>query len=646
MLGAQNCTDAPVVPGLEARAAVKAAAAQRLRQVLRGYGTALATVLVTFAIALWLDPFQEGLLSLFFLVPVVITAAVVGLGPSLFATGLSLPLILWFFVEPRHSLGISDVAGWFALGAYLVSSLGICWFAEKLRRTKSGAVRQIASGEAQQQVLMTELEARKAAAEALSASERQYRAMVETIANLVWTASPDGSCDFASGQWERYTGVPAAECQGDGWKKSIHPEDCERVLTTWTHAVKSGHEVEFDVRLRGRDGTFRWFKTRAVPLRDDAGHVSKWFVTSTDVNALVQAEQALCSTQEGLENRIMLAEMERLKNQLQQETSYLREKVRVSTGHYRIIGKSQQIQLMLAQAEQVAKTDATVLLLGETGTGKELLAESIHEMSPRRARPLVSVNCAAMPDTLVESELFGREKGAFTGSLSRQVGRFELADQATIFLDEVAELSLEVQAKLLRVLEAGQIERLGNPKPIAVDVRIIAATNRNLEKTVGEEKFRQDLYYRLNVFPITVPPLRNRSEDIPLLVWAFVDDFAKKFNRNIESIDSRSMDALQRHAWPGNVRELRNLIERAMIVSTGPKLQIPLPPAAVVFASTSCRKLEEVEREHILSVLESCGWRVRGSNGAAAKLGLKPTTLDARMARLGIRRPGATEHQL
>ena len=246
-----------------------------------------------------------------------------------------------------------------------------------------------------------------------------------------------------------------------------------------------------------------------------------------------------------------------------------------------------------------------------------------------------------MPAPLVESELFGREKGAFTGSLSRQVGRFELANGSTIFLDEVGDLSPEVQAKLLRVLEAKQIERLGNPNPVPINVRIIAATNRDLEKEVGDGKFRKDLFYRLNVFPITVPPLRERREDIPLLVWAFVDEFAKTFNKNIASVDRESLDALLRYSWPGNIRELRNLIERAMIVANGPKLSIQLPHAPTVSTATTSHRLEDVEREHVLRILESSGWRIRGLNGAAEKLGLKPTTLESRMAKLGIQRPGS-----
>jgi transcriptional regulator with PAS, ATPase and Fis domain len=372
----------------------------------------------------------------------------------------------------------------------------------------------------------------------------------------------------------------------------------------------------------------RWYAMRVSPFKGAEGGA---VIIHADITQLKETQESLRKT---------LGELEALKNKIQQENLYLRGKVRVENGHQRVIGQSRAIREVLLQVEQVARTDATVLLLGETGTGKELLAASIHDLSSRRGSTLVSVNCAAMPGPLVESELFGREKGAFTGSLSRQVGRFELADGSTIFLDEIGELSLEVQAKLLRVLEGRKIERLGNPKPIPVNVRIVAATNRDIEKAVGDGKFRQDLYYRLNVFPIRVPPLRERREDIPLLVWAFVDEFAKTFNKNIQSVERDSMESLQRYSWPGNIRELRNLVERAMIVTSGPKLRIQLPPAPAASVSTSSHRLDDVEREHVLSMLEESGWRVRGASGAAEKLGLKATTLEARMIKLGIRRPG------
>jgi transcriptional regulator with GAF, ATPase, and Fis domain len=252
---------------------------------------------------------------------------------------------------------------------------------------------------------------------------------------------------------------------------------------------------------------------------------------------------------------------------------------------------------------------------------------------------MVKVNCAAIPPTLIESELFGREKGAFTGALARQIGRFEMADRSTIFLDEIGDLPAEVQVKLLRVLEERTIERLGSPRPIIVDVRIIAATHRNLEQRVADGSFREDLYYRLNVFPIRVPPLRERVDDIPLLVWHFVAEFSSILSKRIDAIDKDAMTALQQYAWPGNVRELRNVVERAMIVSTGSRLVIPSPQPSAA-ATRSSPKLADVEKEHIRTVLESTAWRIRGAGGAADRLGLKPTTLETRMAKLGLRRPG------
>jgi formate hydrogenlyase transcriptional activator len=303
-----------------------------------------------------------------------------------------------------------------------------------------------------------------------------------------------------------------------------------------------------------------------------------------------------------------------------------------------IVGRSAALERALNQARLVAATDSTVLLLGETGTGKELMATLIHEQSSRRSRSVVRVNCAAIPATLIESELFGREKGAFTGAQARQAGRFETADHSTIFLDEIGDLPLEVQVKLLRVLERRQVERLGSPTPVAVDVRIVAATHRDLEKQIADGLFREDLYYRLNVFPIRVPPLRERVEDIPLLVWRFVDEFAKSFGKRIDAISAADMAALQRHSWPGNIRELRNVVERAMIVAAGPLLPIAVPvqPAAPVGQSA---RLIDVQRQHVRSVVESCGWRIRGAGGAAERLGLRPTTLETRMAKLGITRP-------
>lgn len=332
-----------------------------------------------------------------------------------------------------------------------------------------------------------------------------------------------------------------------------------------------------------------------------------------------------------------LKEIERLKEQLEKDNVYLREEVKLLHEHGEIVGESEAMKKVLVKAEQVAPTESTVLILGETGTGKDLLARAIHAMSKRSERPLVTVNCASLPPSLIESELFGREKGAYTGALTRMIGRFEMAEGSTLFLDEIGELSYEVQSKLLRVLETGMFERLGSAKTIRLDVRIIAATNSELVNEVSEGRFRKDLYYRLNVFPITIPALRERPEDIPALVWAFVQHFEKKMGKRIETIPQKNMDALLRYPWPGNVRELKNVIEHAMIISR--KTLEVLPPAPGFSADTGADSLEEVERRHILEVLERTGWRIAGKNGAAEILRIKRTTLNAKLKTLGISRP-------
>ena len=336
--------------------------------------------------------------------------------------------------------------------------------------------------------------------------------------------------------------------------------------------------------------------------------------------------------------RQALAEVERLSDQLRAENVYLRKEVD-STFGISAVGQSAAIRRVQEQVRQVAQTDATVLLLGETGAGKEVFASQIHDLSRRRGRAMVRVNCAAIPATLIESELFGRERGAYTGALARQIGRFEMADHSTIFLDEIGDLPLDVQVKLLRVLEDRQIERLGSTRAVKIDTRIIAATHRDLEKRIDADQFREDLYYRLNVFPIRVPPLRERTEDIPMLVWRFVEEFSNAFGKRIESITKDNMELLQRYSWPGNVRELRNLVERALIASSGPRLTIALPATTSAAATRRSLKLADVEKEHIKSVLDGSRWRIRGAGGAAEQLGMKATTLETRMAKLGLQRP-------
>ena len=341
------------------------------------------------------------------------------------------------------------------------------------------------------------------------------------------------------------------------------------------------------------------------------------------------------------ELRQSLEEVKRLQEQLHAENVYLRKEVRVLQSQTHIVGEGKSLRRTMLQAQQVAPTDSTVLILGETGTGKGLLAQHIHAISGRSAKPFVTANIAALPATLVESEVFGREKGAYTGALTSLVGRFEMADGGTIFLDEIAEMPLETQVKLLRVLQSGEFERLGSSESIRVNVRVIAATNRDLQQLMRAGKFRQDMYYRLNVFPIALPPLRDRPEDIPLLVEAFVRELAVSMGKPIERIRKKDLEALQNYGWPGNVRELRNVVERCMILARGTELQLIPPEVDTSMEASGSRLLRDVEKRHILQVIRSTGGKISGSGGAAGILGIKPTTLYSMMARLGIDRASA-----
>ena len=457
------------------------------------------------------------------------------------------------------------------------------------------------------------------------ASEERYRRLFEHSNDAVFIHDFDG----------RILDVNERACEMLGYTRdqllsmrisSLPPEEVLPEVEGAFRTVQEEGSVRFESRMSRTDDAIIDVDISARVVDDENGIVQ---AIMRDITERKRAEEEL---------RTALSEIQALKEQVQAENIYLREEIRMAHLHGDIISQSQAMKSVMAQAEQVTETDSTVLVLGETGTGKELLARAIHNMSRRKDHPLVIVNCAAMPSALVESELFGREKGAYTGALTRQIGRFEIADGSTLFLDEIGELSPEVQAKLLRVLQEGQFERLGSTDTITVDVRAIAATNRDLEDEVEEGRFREDLFYRLNVFPITIPPLRERKEDIAPLVWVFVGEFSEKMGKRITSIARRSMEALQRHPWPGNVRELRNLIERTMIQATGSTLNVQLPSRTSRPAAEG-RTLADVDRQHIVEVLEQTGWRVRGSGGAAEILGLKPSTLEARMSKLGIHRP-------
>jgi len=479
------------------------------------------------------------------------------------------------------------------------------------------------------EIFISALERRKAD-KALRESKEQLNLAASSAEAGIWVIYTDTGRLWATDKTrEIFQFSPSEDLSFERFLKVVHPEDRESARVTLTRCLETRDLVRQEYRIVLPDGRTRWVVSRGRSFPATGEHPDRVMGVSIDITARKTAETQIVK---------QLEEIRRLKDQLEQENLYLREEVELKRRHQEIVASSLPMRRILAQVEQVARTDASVLITGETGTGKELLAQTVHRLSLRATRPMVTVNCASLPPTLMESELFGREKGAYTGALTRMTGRFEAADGTTLFLDEIGELLPEMQSKLLRVLEEGRFERLGSTAPRKVDVRIIAATNRNLAEEVNEGRFRKDLYYRLNVFPIFVPPLRERPEDIPLLIWAFVRKLEKKMGKRIEHIPRKTMETLQQYRWPGNVRELKNLIERAMIVCSGKTLLVDLPrePSSEIPVNAT---LEEAERRHISGVLEKCGWRLSGRGGAAEILGLKRTTLQSRIRKLGIERP-------
>jgi PAS domain S-box-containing protein len=605
--------------------------------------------------------------------------------------------------------------------------------------------------------------------ETLRESEARYRALVVAGAEMVWRANAQGEGFFVTPTWRELTGQNEEQVRDFGWLEAVHPDDRERSRRLWQQAMRDRHAYENELRVRTREGNYRYFHVHAVPVIAADGSVHEWVGANTDITDRKRAEDALRQNENQVrlfiehtpasvamfdrEMRYVLTsrrwlkdynlgeqniigrshyevfpeiperwqeihrrclagaveaceedqfarlggsvdwirwevrpwyaasgeiggiimfteviterkraeeEIRQLKERFEAENVYLRGEVSGAHRYGELTGETQAIQKVFRQVTQVALTDMTVLVLGETGTGKELVARLVHEKSGRRERPLVKVNCSTLPAELIESELFGHERGAFTGAVSKQVGRFELADGGTIFLDEVGELPLRLQSKLLRVLQEGEFERLGSGKTIKVDVRVIAATNRNLSEAAQRGRFRNDLYYRLNVYPIEVPPLRERREDIGLLAEVFLHEAGRRLGKSFGKIPGEVIAALQEYSWPGNVRELENVIGRAAVTSKGNVFQLPegwkadvnlihgnrgptsdgQPPSIAAVTNTDREgTLGEMEKAHILEVLHRTNWRIEGPKGAAVILGLHPNTLRSRMRKLGIQRP-------
>jgi len=576
----------------------------------------------------------------------------------------------------------------------------------------------------------------------------ESRAILDALPAIAWCKLPDGSNEFVNQRWQDYTGIPEDEARGVGWQAAVHPDDLPMLTEKWAEIVASGKGGEFEGRLRRRDGVFRWFLARFEPVRDDAGGIVRWYGTSTDIDALKQAEAKLRDDEHALrritdaipqtivvqdpdgipvyanqavldytgltmadvltsdfrgrifhpedltrvreqrqaalarglpfeiEQRALrkdgqyrwflirykpfrdeqgrlvswyatgtdIDDRKRAEDRTRNENVALREEIVRSSMFEEIVGSSDALRTVLAQIARVAPTDSTVLIQGETGTGKELVARAIHSRSRRASRAFIRVNCAAIPQSLIASELFGHEKGAFTGALQRRLGRFESADGGTIFLDEIGELPQETQIALLRVLQEREFERVGGNEPIVVDVRVLSATNKDLTAAVRDGLFRADLFYRLNVVPIRVPPLRERRGDIRLLVEYLVERYAQKAGKRIRTISKETLDLFEAYHWPGNIRELQNVTERAVILSDGDVFRVdaswltPAPAEGVVPLGSLTADLAQREKAIIEDALRDAHGVIGGATGAAAKLGLPRQTLESRMRKLGIDR--------
>jgi PAS domain S-box-containing protein len=470
---------------------------------------------------------------------------------------------------------------------------------------------------------------------ALRESEERFRLIVDTIPGFVFTLSATGELELLNRQALEYFGKTTEDLKNWTTFEAVHPDDLPRVIDAWRRWVETGQPHDLELRQRRADGVYRWFQSRALPARDTEGRIIRWYILLTDIDDRKRAEGELEKAFE---------EIKRLKDRLHDENVVLREQIDQVFMFEEIVGSSPALKTVLSSIVKVAPTDSTVLITGETGTGKELIARAIHKGSQRAGQAFISANCAAIPSSLIASELFGHEKGAFTGALQRHQGRFELADSGTIFLDEIGELPAETQIALLRVLQERQFERVGGSHVLSTDVRIIAATNRDLSTAITEGAFRADLFYRLNVFPIHVPPLRDRMEDIPMLVEYFVTRYAENARKQISKIDKNTLKLCQSYHWPGNIRELQNIVERSVILCTGDTFwideawlssqNVPRPESSGPLTQT----VRNYEKELIEAALAESNGKVAGPNGAAAKLGIPRSTLDLKIKQLNIKK--------
>ncbi|MHC1727257.1 MAG: sigma 54-interacting transcriptional regulator [Syntrophobacteraceae bacterium] len=485
------------------------------------------------------------------------------------------------------------------------------------------------------EIFINALERRKADL-VLRESEARLSLAADAAEAMLWDLEVSSGHLWTTQKAKDFFGFsPNSDIDFETFLGVVHPEDREGLHETVEVTVQSGSDARAEYRIVRPDGSIRWILSKGRLYPATPGSVARLMGVSLDITKRKQAEEEISKSYD---------EISRLKDRLEAENTNLRRELATGSLEKTIIGRSDSIKYIQYRISEVAPMNTTVLISGETGTGKGLVAVAVHKGSLRHDRPMIHVNCAALPTNLIESELFGREKGAFTGAQTRQIGRFELADKGTIFLDEIGELPVELQAKLLRFIENGEFERLGDPHTIKVDVRIIASTNRELDEEMRTGRFRQDLFYRLNVFPITVPPLRERTEDIPLIVDALIERLNKLLGRRISTVPQEVMRSLQNYHWPGNVRELENIIERAVIISRGPILQLAEQLGAVLPPTSEVRKttpfsMADVERSHIQNTLEALRWKIGGPNGAAHALGLKPSTLRSRMEKLNFRRP-------